>query len=393
MKYYLLRPKYVNEFKCIASKCEDNCCNVNWIIYIDKKTYEKLINVEDIKVRSLAKKYMKPIKEYNNDGEYAIITKKENGKCAFYEDGICFIHKNLGEDFLGNVCSNYPRVISVVENNVEMSLRLSCPEVARKVLLNPEKMEFQQDLLTKPIKVINKLLDKSKNPKYFWNLREFSIDVLQNREFSIEERLIILGFLYSKIRDNSKETIKKVPYFISQCNIMIKNGIIKDKFKNMSSNYNTKLDFLNPLLEVRVKLSTLNCNFFDECMDEFRIGIKRHSYEEILDKYYEPFMKKHEYMMENLLVNYVYSQLFPYGTENSMYYEYIYMVMNFVLIKYYLFGIASFNQGLKEENIIKLVYSYFKKFESGNESLKMLIELYEMESKIKVDDLFILIND
>ena len=32
-------PEYYKEFKCIASKCKNNCC-IGWEIDIDKDTYE-----------------------------------------------------------------------------------------------------------------------------------------------------------------------------------------------------------------------------------------------------------------------------------------------------------------------------------------------------------------
>ena len=37
---FVMIPEYYNKFKCIASKCSDNCC-IGWEIDIDSKTYEK----------------------------------------------------------------------------------------------------------------------------------------------------------------------------------------------------------------------------------------------------------------------------------------------------------------------------------------------------------------
>lgn len=45
MKY----PTYVNEFKCVGGKCEDNCCN-SWGIHIDKITFKQYENVQDKKM-------------------------------------------------------------------------------------------------------------------------------------------------------------------------------------------------------------------------------------------------------------------------------------------------------------------------------------------------------
>ena len=37
----VLKPFYYDDFKCIADKCIDNCCHVDWTITIDEKTYKK----------------------------------------------------------------------------------------------------------------------------------------------------------------------------------------------------------------------------------------------------------------------------------------------------------------------------------------------------------------
>lgn len=42
MKKIVLKPTYLDKFKCIGIKCEDNCCQ-GWSIDIDKKTYKKYI--------------------------------------------------------------------------------------------------------------------------------------------------------------------------------------------------------------------------------------------------------------------------------------------------------------------------------------------------------------
>ena len=38
-------PNYFNEFKCIASECEDTCC-AGWEIVIDDETHKRYENVE-----------------------------------------------------------------------------------------------------------------------------------------------------------------------------------------------------------------------------------------------------------------------------------------------------------------------------------------------------------
>ncbi|MEG0772579.1 hypothetical protein [Clostridium sp.] len=39
-------PDYLKEFKCIASRCEDTCCD-GWEIVIDDETYNKIEKVQE----------------------------------------------------------------------------------------------------------------------------------------------------------------------------------------------------------------------------------------------------------------------------------------------------------------------------------------------------------
>ena len=80
---------------------------------------------------------------------------------------------------------------------------MSCPEAARIALLNPDGIAFEhieEDLDTR-IKIHSNLdteghLFLNKAQRYFWDIRIFSLTLLQNRQYSLGERLIILGIVY-----------------------------------------------------------------------------------------------------------------------------------------------------------------------------------------------------
>ena len=96
-------PFYYNEFGCITSKCKDNCCIGGWEIDIDDETYERYNNMTG----ELKHKILDSITQ-NEDEEYCF--KLCDGKCPMLDDnGLCEIHKNLGEDYLGVVCKQFPR--------------------------------------------------------------------------------------------------------------------------------------------------------------------------------------------------------------------------------------------------------------------------------------------
>lgn len=69
-------------------------------------------------------------------GEAAQVMRREpdTDYCVRFDQGLCAIHKNYGELFLGDACHFYPRIIRQVGEEAVMSAAVSCPEVARLAL-------------------------------------------------------------------------------------------------------------------------------------------------------------------------------------------------------------------------------------------------------------------
>ncbi|EOU1559516.1 flagellin lysine-N-methylase [Clostridium perfringens] len=127
-------PNYFNEFKCIASECEDTCC-AGWEIVIDDETYKRYENVEGEFGDILRSKIVK------SDGENIFLL--NNGNCSFLnEKKMCEIYINLGEDHLCYTCQQFPRYTEEFLDLREVGLSLSCPEAARIILRKAENTTF-----------------------------------------------------------------------------------------------------------------------------------------------------------------------------------------------------------------------------------------------------------
>ncbi|WP_419867678.1 flagellin lysine-N-methylase [Clostridium perfringens] len=127
-------PNYFNEFKCIASECEDTCC-AGWEIVIDDETHKRYENVEGEFGEILRSKIVK------SDGENIFLL--NNGNCSFLnEKKMCEIYINLGEDNLCYTCQQFPRYTEEFLDLKEVGLSLSCPEAARIILRKAENITF-----------------------------------------------------------------------------------------------------------------------------------------------------------------------------------------------------------------------------------------------------------
>ena len=185
-------PNYFNEFKCIASECEDTCC-AGWEIVIDDETYKRYENVEGEFGEILRSKIVK------SDGENIFLL--NNGNCSFLnEKKMCEIYINLGEDHLCYTCQQFPRYTEEFLDLKEVGLSLSCPEAARIILRKAENTTFNlseevnceneikeelEDDLSLSCENINSSncdLCKSSNLKNSENNRLFNLSESENRE-------------------------------------------------------------------------------------------------------------------------------------------------------------------------------------------------------------------
>lgn len=396
-KRMLLIPQYMKQFKCIGPNCEDNCC-YGWKVTIDEKTYKKYKKVSEKTLKLLFDKKVTRNRSNPSVENYAKIKMDENGFCPFQEeDKLCSIHKKLGGEYLSKVCMIYPRCTNIVNGSYEKSSTLSCTEAARLVLLNPKTMEFDEGEESEEVQhlIMNKIdTDSIQNAnnvkKYFWPLRIFSISLLQNRNYSISDRMIILGLLMKKVQNYSEDNrIHEIPALIEEYNIAIENDSLKKSLGDIPTNLTIQMELMKEFNDQRFSMSfSQNNQSYVNCVSEFLKGIEYtnnvkvedvgEKYKEAYLKYYEPFMKEHEYILENLLVNYIFKELFPIYSKEGVFDDYMKLSIHYSLIKMLLIGMAAYNKKLDEALIIKLVYSFSRAVEHNkvffNNTFKLLKE-------------------
>lgn len=126
-------PDYYKKFNCVADKCPDTCCG-KWQIVIDDDSLERYQEYDGDYRPELYRKVNW------NEG---VFRHGRNGKCAFLRDDLlCDMYIHMGKDSLCTTCREYPRHTEEFENVREISLSLSCPEVARMLMNITGKVTF-----------------------------------------------------------------------------------------------------------------------------------------------------------------------------------------------------------------------------------------------------------
>ena len=124
---------FVEKFKCLADKCEDTCCR-GWGMQLDtvrKELYEKE-----------APELMDAV----TSGEADLIMKRDpkTDFCVKFKDGMCKIHEEKGDKFLGDACHFYPRATRKFGDEIIMSAAISCPEIARLTIFEDDAFKITE---------------------------------------------------------------------------------------------------------------------------------------------------------------------------------------------------------------------------------------------------------
>ena len=117
----LFAPGYYKNFKCIADRCQHNCC-IGWEIDIDAKTLEKYKSEPYI------------MQNVSLEGTPHFVL-GQHDRCPFLQsDNLCEIIKTYGDAHLCQICNDHPRFRSFFDSRTEIGLGLTCEAAAKLIL-------------------------------------------------------------------------------------------------------------------------------------------------------------------------------------------------------------------------------------------------------------------
>lgn len=206
MKYLFLQS--FDDFKCSGSECPITCCGNAWKVYIDEKTdkyYQSLTGDIGKRLESCIQR---------KDGK-AWFVFDEHDKCPMLnEKGLCDVQLNIGEEHLSDTCKLYPRYAFDVGDIRFGGVSISCPEVAKYFLTHKDQLliDFGED---------DEHLPQEKDVD--WTVFNSavgafsaSVDIAQNRELAIRERLAVLAIFADRFQaeiDEGSDTKSLISLF------------------------------------------------------------------------------------------------------------------------------------------------------------------------------------
>ncbi|MEO3991861.1 flagellin lysine-N-methylase [Pseudocitrobacter cyperus] len=186
-----VKPVFVSKFQCVGPDCLMSCCR-GWSIFIDKKTHHKYLTADNKEIATIAKENLILLRKGKN--QYSRIKLDQHGDCPFMaENKLCTVHREMGESALSRTCSIYPRLEQKYEDETRHCMTLSCPEVVRLALFDPEGMMLheQEELLAHhKTNLIGKRQSAGQVQQV---IHLFSWHLLQSDSLNVEENLMALA--------------------------------------------------------------------------------------------------------------------------------------------------------------------------------------------------------
>ena len=179
-------PDYYPGFVCKAENCRRNCC-FGWHITVSMRDYFRLVGLEcSPDLRSRLDRALHVLRDATPE-RYAEFSRTYTGECPLIRpDGLCALQRECGEDALSSVCRYYPRSPRTLHGS-ECSLSVTCEGVCETLFLKKDKMrfikrelEFKYDLPSPCDDTVTRFYERT---------RGLFISLLQDRDHTISERL------------------------------------------------------------------------------------------------------------------------------------------------------------------------------------------------------------
>lgn len=392
-------PNYFNDFKCIASECEDTCC-AGWGIVIDDETNDYYENVEGEFGEILRSKIVK-----DDDGDNVFLL--NNGNCSFLnKDKMCDIYINLGEEHLCHTCKQFPRYTEEFLDLREIGISLSCPEAARIILRKPENNTFQlsEEEICEDNREEN---DFNEGENYFdegideevlsdfLGCRDVVFNIMEHADLDLGTKAALaLKFVkevQNKIDLGDMDEIEDVIEEYKEEKFL--NKLIKDldNYKRKeSAKYNNLYEYFNVYKSIKHinsndPLGLDNGLKYLEGREEFYVEKHRE-----FNEYY----KENLYKFKNILVYFIFRYFMKSIFDYDMSAKIKLAIISTLMIKE-LSVIRFIDKGeFTEEDMVEVSRIYSKDIEHSDENIEDLQEIFETKDIFEVDEIItILVND
>lgn len=379
-------PHYYKDFVCIASKCKDNCCIGGWEIDIDDETANYYLNLEgefgDILRASIGR-----------TDEYCF--KLKDGKCPFLDnENLCEIYKNLGEDKMGVVCTQFPRFTEYYGSIKETGIGLACEEAER--IIFTDRKPFSMDIEDIDEEEVIDTEYDNVLANYLFKVRDLLFKMIDNESISLHNKMIYMIEIGKHIQDlvneNNTEEIQNIINLLQQNNY---EALQLDK-QNINTDENSSMYEVESILNAYSELEILNeqwQHYLDDMYDMLHSEDMSPADYSVLVKEFTEYIKDRNYEYSNMLKYFVFRYFMKAAYDHDVFGKLQLSVTNYFVIRD--MDIVKWLKNNREfsfEDRIETVHIFSREVEYSEDNLEVLAEEFIFDDIFKVENLIALLK-
>ena len=379
-------PHYYKDFVCIASKCKDNCCIGGWEIDIDDETANYYLNLEgefgDILRASIGR-----------TDEYCF--KLKDGKCPFLDnENLCEIYKNLGEDKMGVVCTQFPRFTEYYGSIKETGIGLACEEAER--IIFTDRKPFSMDIEDIDEEEVIDTEYDNVLANYLFKVRDLLFKMIDNESISLHNKMIYMIEIGKHIQDlvneNNTEEIQNIINLLQQNNY---EALQLDK-QNINTDENSSMYEVESILNAYSELEILNEQwqyYLNDMYDMLHSEDMSPADYSVLVKEFTEYIKDRNYEYSNMLKYFVFRYFMKASYDHDVFGKLQLSVTNYFVIRD--MDIVKWLKNNREfsfEDRIETVHIFSREVEYSEDNLEVLAEEFIFDDIFKVENLIPLLK-
>lgn len=327
-QYSVTLPTIYDEFQCKGGACRNTCCQ-NWTINITRGEYTKIRNRCKSEITESAFKRL-PRKQAT-DANYAIMQLTEQGLCPYLtEDHLCGMQLEYGFPILPWICKQFPRYSVIFsDDSFRYALDTGCERVNELLWENAENgLRFITD--TREVKNHFSKLQSNTLSEWESDIQNLCIWLMQNRSYSLSDRLILLGLAIRELDEIQKESApERIPAWFMKWQAQTKGNELAESLSELSGE---SYWFVSNILETYYSLYLSNQkNFSKEYQtfqsnlsftDKFNYNTQRvelfwnhEQYITLKERFYKDFPNVEDFLENYIVLNLV-RMGFPFQLES-----------------------------------------------------------------------------
>lgn len=328
-------------FRCIADQCSFTCCQ-EWRIGVDEKTFQKWkglkLEAKDADGKNQSELTLCDCVEKEESGQ--IIKLGKDKKCPFLnEKKLCKIVLELGEEYLSETCTTFPRQINTFEDRTEYSLDPGCPAVVD--LLNQNSNAIQ--LVTEGREIEE---SSTQSSALLYLVREMIFTILKDETYLLTERMMMVFYALLELLEEKHLSEEKINAYKNRKQLKsLANAIRKMKFNTADSFFERNELFLDVVENYRKQ--KLYVDYLED-ISVLAEGLEEvYSEEEIVEKL--QVFKEEFASYEQLLKNYLIVEVFGNCLMPDMELEDMVIAFQWITLEYGVIQQAIFLKWLAED--------------------------------------------